>query len=73
MEESITYQEIKGIGKLETAREFVLVIGADRFGAPDDATKIKINAISDIKRLRDLGVRISHVATWQELLELVRG
>jgi len=32
MEESITYQEIKGIGQLEEARKIILRQGKKRFG-----------------------------------------
>jgi predicted transposase YdaD len=76
MEESSTYQAIvrKGLqqglqqGRIEEAREVVLLQGEARFGPPDDATREAINAMSDLGQLHELLLRLANTASWQELV-----
>lgn len=76
MEESITYQEILGKGKvegiaagrLEEAREFVVLMGTKRLGPPNAVARRKLQAIDDLSRLHQLGLRIDNVKTWKDLL-----
>ena len=69
MEESITYQEIKGKGRLEDAIEILGLVGADKFGPPDEAIVRAIRSIPDVKRLHRLILRVNHAASWQEVLQ----
>lgn len=76
MEESITYQEIikKGEAKseskwrLEEAREFLVLMGSNRFGPPNAAALRRIRAIDDRARLHRLGLHINTVSSWKDLL-----
>jgi predicted transposase YdaD len=82
MEESVTYQAIieKGVakgeaigltkGSLQEAKRFLLLLGRDRFGEPDPQVLAALEAITDVQRLEQLGVRLSKVASWHDLLEL---
>src|SRR5262249_39801350 len=76
MKESVTYQAILGEGEakgevkgaITEARKFLLLLGNDRFGPPDRATRDELEGIHDLQRLEELGVRVSRVGSWQELL-----
>jgi hypothetical protein len=68
MKESATYQLMAAEAMGEEARRFLLLLGEDRFGPPDAPTAAALNAITDVDRLERLGVRLLHVASWQELL-----
>jgi predicted transposase YdaD len=72
MEESTTYQAIvrKGreMGRVEEARDILLLQGKVRFGAPDAATRAAINDLSDLGQLHELSVRLLSAANWQELV-----
>ncbi len=76
MKESVTYQAIveegveKGIekGRLEEARQMLLDLGTERLGEPSEDVERAIGRLTDLERLRQLGRRLLHVATWQELL-----
>jgi hypothetical protein len=84
MEESVTYQAMmaKGIaqgiaqgraqGLAEEARRILLVLGEDRFGAPDAATRAALEAITDVAQLEALARRLLHVTSWHELLPPAR-
>lgn len=77
MEESVTYQAIieKGVekgrhqGQLEASRQMLLLQGTDKLGSPDAQSLSTLEAITDVKKLQDLGKRLLHVSNWQELLE----
>ncbi len=73
MEESITYQEIlhkgENKGRLADAREVVQLLGAKRWGSPEENALRVLNSISDIARLHQMCVRVSQVNSWMELLE----
>jgi predicted transposase YdaD len=76
MEESVTYQEIiekgkaegKAEGLAEEAQRFLLLLGTDAFGAPDDRTKAAIAGLADPARLEALIQRVGKVKGWRELL-----
>jgi hypothetical protein len=72
MEESTTYQAIvrKGReeGRAEGVRHMLLLQGETKFGPPDAVTRGAIEAIDDVQRLEQLGVRLVTAGSWQELL-----
>lgn len=80
MKESTTYQYIlsKGLaegearglekGRLATAREMLLMLGARRFGQPSRAVRTKIEAEQDFARLEAWTGRVLDAANWQELI-----
>jgi len=73
MKESVTYQAIveEGVekGRVQEARKLLLRIGTDQFGDPPNPKQLQeMEAITDVTRLEDLGVRVSHVENWSELL-----
>jgi len=76
MKESSTYQAIVAEGRAEglvegqakEARRLLLILGQDKFGVPDAATRAAINAITDIKRLEKLIRECQRAGSWQELL-----
>jgi hypothetical protein len=68
MKDSTTYQYIVDEGRLQEARDFLLLIGRVRFGEPDAATETALQAITELERLHHLGRRLETVSSWQELL-----
>jgi predicted transposase YdaD len=80
MEESATYQAIvrrgreqglaegRSEGRAEGARRLLFLLGEDKFGPPDPATRAALDAISDMSRLDELAHRISSSTSWQDLL-----
>jgi predicted transposase YdaD len=72
MEESVTYQAMmakgEAKGRAEEARHLILLIGGNRFGAPDGETTKSLERITDLQRLEELSVRLLEVNSWQELL-----
>jgi hypothetical protein len=72
MEQSTTYQGIlrrgREEGRIEEARRLVLLLGELKFGAPDDATRSVIEALDDVARLEELGVRLLNANSWPEVL-----
>ncbi len=68
MEESTTYQAILSKGRSREARNFIRLIGEDRFGSPDATVEASLAAIDDTDRLERIGKRILHVANWADLL-----
>lgn len=76
MEESVTYQAIlrKGEaqgevkGQAKEARKFLLLQGSSRFGEPTPEVAAAVNALADVEKLEQLGVKLLHVSSWQELL-----
>jgi predicted transposase YdaD len=68
MEESSTYQAIVRTGRAQEAREMLLLIGGTLLGAPDEATQAAINAMSDLEQLHELGRRLAHAASWQDVV-----
>ena len=78
MKESTTYQAIlsegkaEGVaeGKTEEARNMLLLLGRRRFGEPPPEAVAALDALSDVSRLEELGVRLLEASSWQELLGL---
>jgi predicted transposase YdaD len=72
MKDSTTYQYIVdegvAIGRVQEARDFLLLVGRDRFGEPDAATEVALQAITSLDRLHQLGRRLVTASGWQELL-----
>ena len=76
MEESSTYQyilekgEVKGRqeGQIEAERRTLLRLGSKRFGAPTEATRAAIEAITTLEILENLIDRALDVENWSELL-----
>ena len=73
MEESITYQEIVGIGEARgravEARRMLITIGQSRLGLPTRRVKKALDSILEPERLEALGGRLLEVKSWNELLE----
>ena len=55
-------------GLLREARKILMRSGTKRFGAPDAASKSKIESLLDVNQLEDLIDRVNSTGTWQELL-----
>jgi hypothetical protein len=76
MEESVTYQAIirkgmeKGIveGKLQEGKRLLLLLGQNRFGAPDAEVRAAVEALTDLERVEWLSQRLLDVSGWHELL-----
>jgi hypothetical protein len=69
MRESDTYLAILDEGSERQAKRIVLLQGEERFGPPGDATKARLEAITDLERLDRIAVRLLHASNWQELLD----
>ena len=70
MKESSTYMATIEEGKEEEARKFLLMLGRSRFGEPSPQVVAALNGLTDLSRLEELGVRLLHVSSWEELLGL---
>jgi hypothetical protein len=74
MKESVTYQAIlregRAEGKIEEARNMLVLQGRSRFGEPPPEAVNALNALTDLGRLEELGVRLLHASSWRELLGL---
>jgi predicted transposase YdaD len=78
MKESVTYQAIleegeaigEAKGKAAEARRMLLLMGRNRFGEPSVKVVAALDAVSDVTQLEELGVRLLHALSWEELLGL---
>jgi predicted transposase YdaD len=74
MEESVTYQAIlrkgEAKGEAKEARRILLLLGREMFGEPQADVQAALDALSDVRRLEELAVRLRHVSGWQELLAM---
>jgi phosphate uptake regulator len=68
MEESITYQEIVGIGAMKEARKLILRQGKNRFGRTSRKAAQALEAITDLGELEGLFDRLNQVNSWDEFL-----
>ncbi len=69
MEESTTYQLIIRKGEARSLRETILRLGAQKFkAAAPEGTRVAIEAIADLERLRRLTDRILTADSWDDLL-----
>jgi hypothetical protein len=55
--------------RLIRAKEDILLIGEDRLGPPDEATKAELNNITDLDRLKRLVRRAAKAVAWREILD----
>jgi len=82
MKESVTYQAILeegkaegkaeglALGEIEEAKRILMLQGRNRFGEPPAQALAAIAAVSDVKKLEDLSVRLLGAVSWQDLLGL---
>jgi hypothetical protein len=63
---AFTFYEVKG--RVEEGQRILLLLGSQRFGAPDAATEAALHAIEDIDRLERMVDAVPTAASWQELL-----
>lgn len=58
-------------GRLIEARRLLLVVGTGKLGEPDEASVAAVEAIQDVERLEELGVRLygTSIQNWCELLQ----
>ena len=82
MKESVTYQAIlqegkaegkaegKTLGEIEEAKKILILQGRNRFGEPPARALTAIDAVTDVKELEDLSVRLLGATSWQDLLGL---
>ena len=72
MEESITYQEIIGIGEargeVRGIRETILRIGRSKFGKPGRKIIARLDGIDDLEKLNALADQLNQAKSWEELL-----
>lgn len=79
MKESTTYQKIlkegreegREEGRVAEARRFLVLLGSERLGAPDDVTAAALEAIPSAERLEALGRRLikdPNIGSWADLL-----
>jgi hypothetical protein len=69
MDESDTYLMILEQGQEKALREMILLLGEDRFGAPDETVKAQLSGITDLDRLKRMGRKTPRAASWQEILD----
>jgi predicted transposase YdaD len=55
-------------GRIEEAQRLLLVLGEERFGAPDAATRATVEAITEVQDLERLARELLRANSWQELL-----
>jgi predicted transposase YdaD len=57
-------------GRVAEAQRLLLMLGGNRFGEPDEATRGALEAIHDVDRLERMTVRVYHqdIADWEGLL-----
>jgi hypothetical protein len=70
MKESVTYQAILREGEANEARKLLLLQGRSRFGEPPPEAMAALDAVTDVSRLEELGVRLLQASSWQDLLGL---
>jgi hypothetical protein len=66
MKESVTYMAIIEEG----AQEMLLFQGRHCFGEPSTQVVAALNAVTSVSGLEELGVRLLHVSSWEDLLGL---
>ncbi len=69
MRDSDTYLAIIDEGREEQAREDILFLGSERFGAPAETVSATLASISDLDRLKRIVRRCLKASNWQDLLE----
>jgi hypothetical protein len=69
MQESDTYLMILEEGQEKQAKKAILLVGGRRLGSPDESTKTRLNAITDLERLDRMLLQAVTAASWQEILD----
>jgi hypothetical protein len=71
MHESPTYQAVLNEGRVDEAQRLLLMLGANRFGEPDEATRGAVEAIHDVERLERMTMRVhdANIPGWEGLLD----
>lgn len=69
LQKSATYQGLLQEGRLEAAHDFLLSLGQDKFGEPDETTKVTITEMNDLAHLKRLARAVSRASSWAELLQ----
>jgi len=76
MRDSSTYMAIveeglaEGLaqGRAEGERRMLLLVGESRFGPPDNVTRSRLDAMTDVAAIERLAQRLLTVSSWAELL-----
>jgi hypothetical protein len=68
MRESTTYQAILEEGRIEGERRTLLRQATRRFGAPDAATRARVETVADTAMLDTLLDRVLTATGWDDLL-----
>jgi hypothetical protein len=69
MSSSDTYNMIFEEGQIRQAKKNIRSLGQQRFGPADDTVMARLDAITDLERLKRIMVRSLKAANWQELLD----
>jgi hypothetical protein len=69
MQESDTYLAILDEGQAKLARKYILIVGEERIGPPDEAVKTQLEAITDLERLDRMLRRALKASSWQEIVD----
>jgi hypothetical protein len=67
MEESITFQEIKGLGRLEEVRKIIARQGTRKFGKRNRKVERVPETITDLEKLESILDRVLEANSWDEL------
>jgi predicted transposase YdaD len=74
MKESVTYQAIleegRAEGQMKEAQRLLFLLGSRHLGEPAAKIVRAVEALTDVKQLEELTLRVQQSATWQELLGL---
>lgn len=68
--EAIGVAKGKAEGKAEEARKMLLLQGREQFGEPSANILPLLDGVTDLHRLEALAIRLLHVKTWEELLDV---
>jgi hypothetical protein len=69
MHDSDTYMAIIDEGREAEVKKVILLVGNELFGAPEESTKTRLQAITDLDRLERMVVKIVRSSGWPELLD----
>lgn len=69
MQESDTYLMILDEGRVNGAREDILLFGEEKFGPADASVRAQLETVSDIERLKRMVRRAAKAGNWQEILD----